>query len=185
MVLYTCNRCLKEFKKKYDFIKTVNNIEILSFEEILFKINKKIYKHIELKNNSYYYFVPIHGDCQFNNILYNMEKDDFIFIDPRGYFGNSEIYGIEEYDYAKLLFALSGYDEFDNRIITNLDIFNNNINININFLDDSILNLENIEILLMINIWLGNSECFMKNNEIKGIYSYFISLYLGTLLLKL
>ena len=172
---------IKHILKKYDFIKKVNNIEILSFEKILSEINNKIYKFIEVKNTSVYEFVPLHGDCQFNNILYNIEKDDFIFIDPRGYYGNSEIYGIPEYDFAKILFALSGYDEFDNRIINNLDIENDNINININYLDKNILNINNLEILLMYNIWLGNAECFVKNNEIKGIYSYFISLYLGTI----
>ena len=172
---------IKHILKKYDFIKKVNNIEILSFEKILSEINNKIYKFIEVKNTSVYEFVPLHGDCQFNNILYNIEKDDFIFIDPRGYYGNSEIYGIPEYDFAKILFALSGYDEFDNRTINNLDIENDNINININYLDKNILNINNLEILLMYNIWLGNAECFIKNNEIKGIYSYFISLYLGTI----
>jgi hypothetical protein len=116
--------------------------------------------------------------------LYNSEKDDFIFIDPRGYYGNSKIYGIPEYDFAKILFALSGYDEFDNREINTLDISGNNININLFFLDKNILNINNLEILLMYNIWLGNAECFMKNNEIKGIYSYFIALFLGTLFIN-
>jgi hypothetical protein len=217
---------IKDIVKKYDFIKTVNNIEILSFEKILSEINNKIYEFIgvfrklqprqnlsvllypasplpgqalqgsaesvESKNNSEYYFVPLHGDCQFNNILYNIEKDDFIFIDPRGYYGNYEIYGIPEYDFAKILFALSGYDEFDNREINKLDIFDNNINININFLDKNYFEFNSVgqitqnslESLLMYNIWLGNAECFIKNNEIKGIYSYFISLYLGTLYLS-
>lgn len=172
---------IKDILKKYDFIKKVNNIKILSFEKILLEINKKIYKFIELKNNLVYEFVPLHGDCQFNNILYNIEKDDFIFIDPRGYYGNSKIYGIPEYDFAKIFFALSGYDEFDNREINDLNIKENNINIDLNFLDIKILDINNLEILLMYNIWLGNAECFIKNNEIKGIYSYFISLYLGTL----
>ncbi len=93
---------------------------------------------------------------------------------------------------AKILFALSGYDEFDNREINKLDIFGSNINININFLDKNYFEFNaigqitqnNLESLLMYNIWLGNAECFIKNNEIKGIYSYFISLYLGTLYLS-
>jgi hypothetical protein len=172
---------IKNIIEKYGFIKKVNNIEIISFEEILLNINKKIYDLIELSNSSDFYFTPLHGDCQFNNILYNIEKDDFIFIDPRGYYGNSDIYGIHQYDFAKILFALSGYDEFDNREINKLDIDKNNINIDIYFLDKNILNSNNLETLLMYNIWLGNAECFIKNNEIKGIYSYFISLYLGTL----
>jgi len=172
---------MKDIINKYNFIKKVNNIEILSFDLILLELNKKIYKKIEKKK--YFYFVPIHGDCQFNNILYNTENNDFIFIDPRGYYGDSEIFGIPEYDFAKVLFALSGYDEFDNRNIDNLEIIENNINIKLDTIDLSIYELDNLEILFMYIIWLGNAECFIQNNEKKGIYSYFISLYIGTLFL--
>ena len=175
---------IKDIIKKYDYIKKVNNIKILDFYKILYIINTKIYKLFEIKYKDNYYLTPFHGDCQFNNILYNIDKDDFIFIDPRGYFGNSEIYGILEYDYSKLLFALSGYDDFDNRNIDKLDIDIDNIKVIINSLDESIFQYNNLEILLMYNIWLGNSECFMKNNEIKGIYSYFISMYLATIFIN-
>ena len=85
---------------------------------------------------------------------------------------------------AKIYFALSGYDEFDNREINNLDIIDDNINIFIDILDNNIFNEYNLSILLMLNIWLGNAQCFIINNEYKGIYSYFISLYLGTIFIK-
>ena len=173
---------IKNILSKYNYIKKVNNVEILSFNEILYEINNRINSII--KNNKEYYFVPIHGDCQFNNILYNKDKNDYIFIDPRGYFGKYEIYGLEEYDMAKIYFALSGYDEFDNREINNLDIIDDNINIFIDILDNNIFNEYNLSILLMLNIWLGNAQCFIINNEYKGIYSYFISLYLGTIFIK-
>jgi hypothetical protein len=150
----------------------------MSFENTLLKNITDIYNLIELKDNTEFYFVPIHGDCQFNNILYNIEKDDFIFIDPRGYYGNSDIYGIPEYDFAKLLFALTGYDEFDNREIDKLDVNNNNINVHINIWDETLLINNKLDVLLMRNIWLGNSQIFMENNEYKGIYSYFLALYI-------
>lgn len=172
---------IKNIISKYNFIKKVNNIEILSFEEILSKLNKKINDIIIDKE---FYFVPIHGDCQFNNILFNNKTNDLFFIDPRGYFGKNEIFGLEEYDMAKIYFALSGYDEFDNREINNLDIENDNINIFLDILDNKIFEKNNLSILLMISIWLGNAQCFINNNEFKGIYSYFIALYLGTILLK-
>jgi hypothetical protein len=173
---------IKNIIDKYSFIKKVNNVELLSFEFILSELNKKIYSIIEDKQD--FCLVPIHGDCQFNNILYDSSSNDFIFIDPRGYYGDSEIFGIPEYDFAKILFALSGYDEFDNRSIDNLNITHDNITIKLETIDSSIFESNNLETLLMYTIWLGNAECFIKNNESKGVYSYFIGLYLGTLFLK-
>jgi len=162
--------------EKYGYIKTINNKQIIPFEILMEKLKKNIYNIIDAKTE--YYFVPIHGDCQFNNILYNDELNECIFIDPRGYFGESSIFGISEYDDAKIKFALTGYDEFDNRLINNLNIKDNNIEIFIDFLDESIINDKSLSTLLMITIWLGNSHCFISN-EYKAIYSYFIALYLG------
>ena len=58
-------------------------------------------------------FVFIHGDCTFSNIL--LRNDNMpIFIDPRGYFGNTELYGDSNYDWAKLYYSLfSNYDQFN------------------------------------------------------------------------
>ena len=58
---------VKDIVKKYNFIKKINNIEILDFEYILIEINKKINNTIKEKHNNDLYFVPLHGDCQFNN----------------------------------------------------------------------------------------------------------------------
>jgi hypothetical protein len=162
----------------YKFIKCVNNIEILNFDECIQIIKNKINNYISSIN--IFEFVLIHGDCQFNNIMYNKITDDIIFIDPRGYYGESEVFGINLYDYAKIKFALSGYDEFDNREINNLDIENNNINIDVNILDYNLFYEKDISNVIMLSIWLANSHCFIKN-EYKVVYSYFIALYLCTL----
>lgn len=164
--------------EKYNYIKTVNNIHLIPFEILIAKIKKNIYDIIN--NTNEYFFVPIHGDCQFNNIMYNIDTEELAFIDPRGYYGENNIFGIPEYDYAKIKFALTGYDEFDNRNIDSLDIQNNNINIFIDFLDKSCINDKSLSTLLMLTIWLSNAHCFLSN-ENKCIYSYFIALYLGTL----
>jgi hypothetical protein len=169
---------IKPIIEKYSYIKTVNNVEILPFFKLIELIKSEVYKIIESK--VHFYLVPIHGDCQFNNILYNLNKDDAIFIDPRGYYGESNIFGIEEYDYAKIAFALSGYDEFDNRQIDTINIKKENIEISIHALDNKILQKGGLETLLMLSIWLGNSHCFI-NNENKVVYSYFIAVYLGSL----
>ena len=178
--LYERYESIKLITNNYKYIKKINNMEYISFEVLLEKIKKDILSKVN--DFDKYYFVPIHGDCQFNNILIN-ENDDIIFIDPRGYYGNQNIFGIPEYDFAKVLFALSGYDEFDNSDVNSLTILNDNINIKVNFLDDNILNNNKIPTLLMLSIWLGNASCFI-NNENKMITSYFISLYLGTLYYK-
>ena len=58
-------------------------------------------------------FSLIHGDCTFSNI---MLKNDAIpvLIDPRGYFGTTEMFGDAAYDWVKLYYSLVGnYDQFN------------------------------------------------------------------------
>ncbi|HEX4265701.1 MAG TPA: NTP transferase domain-containing protein [Verrucomicrobiae bacterium] len=54
----------------------------------------------------------IHGDLCFTNILYDPVSRLFKFIDPRGSFGESGIYGDGRYDIAKLLHSLDGGYDF-------------------------------------------------------------------------
>jgi len=171
-------KIVKPILEKYNFIKTVNNVKIIPFFETIKLIKNEIDEIIDKKNN--FYYCIIHGDCQFNNILYNNKTENIVFIDPRGYYGEDKIYGIPEYDKAKVLFALTGYDEFDNRNIDNLDINNDNITINIDILHENFLKEDKFVILLMLSIWFGNSHCFIKN-ENKTVYSFFIASYLSSL----
>jgi GTP:adenosylcobinamide-phosphate guanylyltransferase len=58
-------------------------------------------------------FAFIHGDCTFSNM---MLKDDSepVLIDPRGYFGYTQLYGDPDYDWAKLYYSIVGnYDRFN------------------------------------------------------------------------
>ena len=167
------------FTSDFKFIKRVNNVVLKSFEEIIELIENKICKYVESMTE--FNQCVIHGDCQFNNILYNMDNGDIKFIDPRGYFGKNDLYGIAEYDLAKIRFALSGYDIFDNMEITQLEIQDDNLilpNILLlnNFFDKDFITV------LTISIWLGNAHCF-KNNIPKAIFSLYYALYLGTLYL--
>lgn len=58
-------------------------------------------------------FAFIHGDCTFSNIMLR-EDGSPVLIDPRGYFGYSELYGDELYDWAKLYYSIRGnYDRFN------------------------------------------------------------------------
>jgi aminoglycoside phosphotransferase len=66
-------------------------------------------------------FAFIHGDCTFSNTMVDNEGN-IIFIDPRGYFGFTELYGDAAYDWAKVYYSIDGdYDQFNNGNFT-LDI---------------------------------------------------------------
>lgn len=60
-------------------------------------------------------FEFIHGDCTFSNMM--LRKDGSpVLIDPRGYFGHTELYGDPAYDWVKLYYSLVGnYDQFNLR----------------------------------------------------------------------
>ena len=58
-------------------------------------------------------FKFIHGDCTFSNLMIRSNLEP-VFIDPRGYFGFTELYGDERYDWAKLYYSIVGnYDRFN------------------------------------------------------------------------
>lgn len=58
-------------------------------------------------------FPLIHGDCTFSNLMLRKDGQP-VLIDPRGYFGFTELYGDERYDWAKLYYSIVGnYDKFN------------------------------------------------------------------------
>lgn len=58
-------------------------------------------------------FCFIHGDCTFSNMMLR-EDSSPVMIDPRGYFGYTELYGDPLYDWAKLYYSIVGnYDQFN------------------------------------------------------------------------
>ena len=58
-------------------------------------------------------FAFIHGDCTFSNMMVR-ESGEPVLIDPRGYFGFSELYGDVRYDWAKVYYSIAGnYDQFN------------------------------------------------------------------------
>lgn len=179
--IYDRIKDIEDIIKKYNYINKVNNIFIKTFDEIMNKIKQNIEEYIKLNNN--FLYCPIHGDCQFSNILYNENLNDIIFIDPRGYFGKTKIYGLKEYDIAKVYFALSGYDLFDSQNIETIDLYDNNLNIS--FIQNFEFRKEHNNPLiktLLVSIWLSNAHIF-KDNHNKLILSHYTSLLFGTLLL--
>ncbi len=58
-------------------------------------------------------FKLIHGDCTFSNLLLRQDGTP-VLIDPRGYFGTTELYGDPAYDWAKLYYSVAGnYDQLN------------------------------------------------------------------------
>ena len=186
------NRC-NSIKPLLNFfhIVSINGIKIVdSFETILNILFNDIKLYYENREKIYNI---IHGDCQFSNILKNKDNR-VVFIDPRGYFGKSKFYGIKEYDYSKVLYALSGYDKFNN---TNDYYFNynpetKNIDLLINHIDllkyEKLFKNNNIDFQLCIKMviihWFGLAE-YNKNNFLKCIGSYYYGIYLYYKFLKI
>jgi len=157
----------------YNSIHTVNHLKIQKIGFYCEKIASRL--TYLLKDVDSYNL--IHGDTHLGNILLD-ENDQLYFIDPRGYFGSSKLFGLYQYDYAKLLFGISGYSVFDNMKIDDLCIKNNNITI------DFIKNYEyvfkgglfdEVTTLLSLSIWLANNSCFSNIN--KKITSLMIAYY--------
>ncbi len=110
-------------------------------------------------------FRLIHGDCTFSNTL--LKNDSIpILIDPRGYFGTTELFGDAAYDWAKLYYSLySNYDKFNLKKY-DLQINENSVNLyiesnNWEMLEDDFFNMIGGEIsrrqmkLLLSIIWLS------------------------------
>ncbi len=88
---------------------TVNGKKCRNVYFHLIDLEKKLY---DVRCNE---FKLIHGDCTFSNIMLRDGKDP-VFIDPRGYFGSTEIFGDPAYDWAKLYYSIKGnYDMFNLR----------------------------------------------------------------------
>jgi len=157
----------------FNSIKSVNNIKFKNIKYYCNIIKSKIEHYLKERN----YYNLIHGDTHLGNIILD-ENDKILFIDPRGYFGESELFGIKEYDYAKLLFGLSGYSIFDNMVINSLNIINNNINIDFikeyKYIFESNI-FDQLTILFSLSIWLANNSCFSNTN--KKITSLMIAFY--------
>ena len=161
---------IKPLLNYFSYIKKVNNIEISTFDNMIQHIKSILISTIPSE------YCMIHGDCQFSNIMYSME-DKIFFIDPRGYFGNS-MYGDRDYDYAKVLYALTGYDNFNNDELFSVNIDNDNITFEIKDYYNINLSLkisERIKAWVVVR-WLGLAQ-YNSNNVIKCIVSYYNAFY--------
>lgn len=107
--------------KTYDRLKKVRNLVPFANDKTVVVNGREcrnIFYHQEEVEKAVMAYMPkefklIHGDCTFSNM---MLKNDSVpmLIDPRGYFGNTEIFGDVAYDWVKLYYSLySNYDQFN------------------------------------------------------------------------
>lgn len=160
--------------KTYNSIKSVNNVNIKNIQYYCEIIHRRLITLLKSRTE----YNLIHGDIHLGNILLDKENDLLYFIDPRGYFGDSTLFGLREYDYAKLMFGLSGYSVFDNMTINELKLHNGNIDIDFLKKYEYVFELEQfdeITRLFCLSIWLANNSCFTDIN--KKITSLMIASY--------
>jgi hypothetical protein len=94
-------------KETDELIINNKNVKVTDFDVLMHNITSYMNAHEFL-------WGPIHGDPNTANMIYNEADDKLTFIDPRGYFGNSKIYGDINYDFAKFMYGLHGYTSFNN-----------------------------------------------------------------------
>lgn len=95
-------------------IDTVNGYQLKEFDPVVTikRLGETIANYYSDKENINYGF--IHGDLTLSNSMVDLDTLKVSILDPRGFFGNTNFYGIGDYDNGKLLYALSGYGEFNN-----------------------------------------------------------------------
>ena len=113
--------------KTYDRLALVDSLIPFARDEFI-KINGRYYKNalfckeqIAKLITAHFprEFALIHGDSTFSNILFDSFAMEVVLIDPRGYFGQSQIYGDADYDFAKLYYSICGdYDQFNRKKFT-------------------------------------------------------------------
>ena len=107
--------------KTFDRLKKVRELVPFANEptvNINGKICRNIFYHREEVERLVMQYMPkefqlIHGDCTFSNMMLRHDTEP-VLIDPRGYFGKTELFGDAAYDWVKLYYSLwSNYDQFN------------------------------------------------------------------------
>lgn len=124
--------------KTFDRLSTIRDMIPFAQNKAI-KVNDRICKNIyfykdelekAVNNMKTKEFKFIHGDCTFSNMMLK-DNCEPIFIDPRGYFGYTELFGDARYDWAKLYYSIVGnYDKF-NRKKFKLSLLENEVKLEI------------------------------------------------------
>jgi len=176
-------------KKTFDRVNSVKNL-IPFFNDEYIKIDNKLnlnpfhYKNInsfidQIKSIKVNEYNIIHGDPTFSNIIFSDPK--CYFIDPRGHFGNTKIYGDRKYDWAKLYYSVNGnYDSINTKDFQ-VNINKNEVELNIksnkfehlsyHVIESSGINLTEMELMHSL-IWLSLTG-YVKEDIDSVLYSYY------------
>lgn len=153
----------KQTKAMYEIYikKTIDRLETLrhdknfhSFFDNPIIINKKLYSSLnwyiinlpsiiekQLLISNQKPFCVIHGDLCFANILVESNLCFLRFIDPRGKFGDYDIYGDQRYEIAKLLHSIDGNYDYIIEDLFSVSVENNSIMFDIPKINKQILKI--------------------------------------------
>ena len=165
---------VKPLLDQFGFIRSVNGIDIVHTVDI---IKANLYKKIQSCLSDEY--CTIHGDPHFSNMI---KGDKVYFIDPRGYFGKTKLFGPAEYDIGKLVYSLSGFDYFNNDEKFAFYIDGTNISIQMNNNMDAFIHLfhnydKDLLVAMTILHWFGLAD-YCKTNIHKCISAYYYAIYM-------
>lgn len=159
-------------------ITQVNGIEISNDPRLIIH---KLYNAIADCYDSTNEYSLIHGDLQMSNSMVNPETLKVTFIDPRGYFGDTRNYGLADYDFAKFLYSLSGYDLFNYSTSFHLkNITDTEIEFDIpRPTCHNLPEFTEVQWLWLAVCWIGLAQ-YIKNNPIKSVAAHYYGLALAT-----
>jgi thiamine kinase-like enzyme len=169
---------VKPLLEEFSYIKSVNNIPIVdSAETIIETLYRNIQEYFSLQENQY---SVLHGDPHMSNMM--IDNNTIKFIDPRGYFGKTKIFGLPEYDIGKILYSLSGFDIFNNDEKFCFFISNTNIDVPVNNVMNNFIHLfegydKNLLLNMVILHWFGLTD-YSKTNIHKCVSAYYYGLHL-------
>lgn len=163
-------------------IDTFNNMPVTDHKSLMTMLNRWFDYY---KENAK--FCLVHGDPNTDNCMYDEDKDKVYFIDPRGYFGTFKTlgYGLLDYDFAKFLYGMTGYSQFNNAPYisvrhegTNIDVWvGDNIKGRDKVKGISTLNIdmltENNDIKILVGIIWMKLTSYIINDPIKSVAAYY------------
>jgi len=174
---------IKHYIKTDTIIKSINNINLISVNDILKKCKNWILQYYSTIEN--YEYSLIHGNLIMSHILINNHNlFDISFISPRGHFGNTKNYGIREFDISKILFSLQGYDTLFYSNNPSFDIHNQNIHLPIHTFTSYEMYekyFHKIHQIWSVIHWFHSISNFPKDST-KAILCYYYGLYFGSLI---
>lgn len=177
---------IEQIIKAFGDVKTVSVCQSKSFgttlkytpQETFVRLHAKLAKHYTEAQPKY---GVIHGDLQFSNSLVDLNTRQVRVIDPRGYFGQTAIYGLHDYDRAKVLYSLSGYDTFNYARDFGIVLDAGQLSFNVQNLDapQSVLDqFDDVHRMWLAVCWLGLAQ-YIKNDPVKCVAAHYYGMVLA------